>query len=94
MFKNLLIASVLIGSFGVSSVFAKTITVDVNGLVCEFCASTIEKVFKKKDEVESIKVDLESKIVTIDFKENQNLSNEIIKETILNNGYNVEKINR
>jgi copper chaperone CopZ len=93
MFKKFIIASVLAFSFETIA-NAKIVTVDVNGLVCEFCASTIEKTFKKKDEVESIKVDLDTKKVTINFKENQNLSDEGIKEIIRGNGYNVEKINR
>jgi copper chaperone CopZ len=73
---------------------AKVVTVDVTGLVCEFCASTIEKAFNKKDEVKTVKVDLETKIVTIDFKENQDITDKMIKNIIINNGYNVERINR
>lgn len=73
---------------------AKEVIIDVNGLVCEFCAYTIEKNFNKKDEVKSVKVDLESKKVKIDFKNNKNLTNEEISSIIQNNGYNVIKINR
>ena len=76
------------------SLQAKEINVDVNGLVCEFCAFTIEKNFNKKDEVESVKVDLDSKKVKINFKDGQNLTNQEIKDIITNNGYNVIKINR
>lgn len=93
MFKKFITTFIFVLFFsGIAN--AKIITVDVNGLVCEFCASTIEKTFKKKNEVESIKVDLDTKKVTINFKENQSLSDEEIKEIILNNGYNVDKINR
>ena len=74
--------------------YAKSIIVDVNGLVCEFCAVTIEKSFKKKQEVQAVKVDLESKKVTIDLKDNQQLSDSDVKHIIVNNGYNVTKIAR
>lgn len=93
MFKKLITTFIFVLFFS-EIVNAKTVTVDVNGLVCEFCASTIEKNFQKNDRVESVEVDLETKKVTIDFKENQNLSDEEIEKIILNNGYNVEKVNR
>lgn len=86
--------------FLVSFLFAKpasaeVIVVDVNGLVCEFCAVTIEKNFKKKPQiVQSVKVDLESKKVTIALQEGKKLSDQEVKEIIVNNGYNVMQINR
>lgn len=94
MFKKLVTIFSIIFFFNISTLNAKTIDIDVNGLVCEFCAFTIEKTFKKKDEIKEIKVDLEAKKVFLTFKKGQDLSNKIIKETIVNNGYNVVKINR
>lgn len=73
---------------------AKDIIVDVNGLVCEFCAVTIEKSFNKKPQVKEVQVDLDSKKVTIILKEGQELSDVVVKDVIVNNGYNVEKISR
>lgn len=73
---------------------ASQIDVDVNGLVCEFCAVTIEKNFNKRPEVKEVRVDLEAKKVFIDLKTNQAITDELITEIILNNGYNVVKINR
>ena len=78
-----------------SSANAAIVTVDVNGLVCEFCAVTIEKNFNKKsDIVKSVKVDLTNKKVTLVFKEGKDISDVEITETIVNNGYNVVKITR
>ena len=94
MFKKFITVFSLILLINISSVFAKEINVDVNGLVCEFCAVTIEKNFKKKDEVKEVKVDLDQKKVFLTFKDDKDLSDEIIKDTIVNNGYNVVKINR
>jgi len=94
MFKKLIIIFSLIFLINISSAFAKEINVDVNGLVCEFCAATIEKNFNKKDEIKEVKVDLDQKKVFLTFKEGKDLSDKIIKDTIVNNGYNVVKINR
>ena len=72
---------------------AGTVNVDVEGLVCDFCAQGIEKVFSRKDEISAVKVDLSSKVVTINFKDNQTLSDEIITELITDNGFTVVAIN-
>ena len=49
----------------------------VNGLVCDFCARSIEKIFSKQKSVAGIKVNLENMLITINFKENQNLEETI-----------------
>ena len=94
MFRKFITIFLFIFLINISSVFAKKINVDVNGLVCEFCAVTIEKNFEKKDELKEVKVDLDQGKVFLTFKDGKNLSDEIIKSTIINNGYNVVKINR
>ncbi len=75
--------------------FAKEVVVaDVNGLVCDFCVQSIQKIFGKKPEVSKIDVNLDTKKITIELKDGQNLSDNTIKEDITNAGYNVVKISR
>lgn len=89
------IAILVVGFFVSNAAYATTVVVDVNGLVCEFCAVTIEKNFiKKKDSVEAVKVDLDSKKVTISLQEGKDISDDEVRETIVNNGYNVVAITR
>jgi mercuric ion binding protein len=76
------------------AVFAKDITVKVNGMVCSMCAQGIQKKFSKIPEVQTIKVDLDSKVVSIVTKENQDLEDSKIKEIITEAGYNVATIER
>lgn len=73
---------------------ASNALISVNGLVCDFCARALEKTFSKKDEVTDINVNLESKIVTVNFEDGQNLSDETLTELITDAGYNVEAIER
>jgi|DEB0MinimDraft_6_1074348.scaffolds.fasta_scaffold147069_1 copper chaperone CopZ len=94
MFKKFITVFLFIFLINISSVFAKEINVDVSGLVCEFCAVTIEKNFKEKDEIEEVNVDLDQKKVFLTFKDGKDLSDEEIDDIIKNNGYNVVKINR
>lgn len=69
-----------------------TVYADVNGLVCDFCARALEKVFGKKEAVDNIKVDLDTKVITIHFNEGQSLDEETITKLITDSGYNVQAI--
>jgi len=83
---------ILAGLLG--SAFAETIKTTVNGMVCAFCATGIEKTFRKQPEVSTIKVDLPKKLVTITTKPGKTLSDSKIKEVITYSGYTMGKIVR
>lgn len=68
------------------------VLVKVNGLVCDFCARALEKIFGKQEEVKDIDVNLDEKIITIDFVDGKSLDDEIIAKLIIDSGYNVESI--
>ena len=77
-----------------ASAFAETITTTVNGMVCAFCATGIEKTFRRQPEVATVKVDLPSKAVTITTKPGKTLSDSKIKEIVTYSGYTMGKIVR
>lgn len=66
--------------------------VTVNGLVCDFCARALEKVFRKQEPVSDIKVDLDSKIITINLKKGQMMDDKTITDLVIDSGYNVKDI--
>ena len=68
--------------------------VSVNGLVCDFCTRSIDKMFEKKEAVSSISVDLENMLITIFLKDNQKLNDETIIEIIKDSGYDVTEVKR
>ena len=68
--------------------------ISVNGLVCDFCARSIEKLFSKKESVETIDVDLEKMLITIYLKNGKNLNNATIIKIVNDSGYDVTEINR
>ena len=68
--------------------------VSVNGLVCDFCARALEKVFGKEEAVKAIDVNLDTKIITVNFNQGQTLSDEKLTQLITDAGYNVEGIHR
>ena len=71
MQKYLLTIIVIFGL--TAAVSADTIKATVNGMVCGFCATGIEKTFKAQPEVKTVDVDLENKLVTIQTKQGQTL---------------------
>ena len=68
--------------------------ISVNGLVCDFCARSIEKLFRKKELVKSINVDLENMLITIYLKKGKNINNTTVTQLIKDSGYDVTEINR
>ena len=71
-----------------------SVNVDVNGMVCDFCARALEKVFSKKQEVAAIDVDLENGKISINFNDGANLEDSTIQKLVTNSGYDVVQINR
>lgn len=90
MHKLVLVAFVLASP----TVFAKDISVKVSGMVCSMCAQGIQKKFSKLPEVKEIKVDLDSKVVSIVTKDDLDVQDAKIKELITEAGYNVASIER
>jgi len=60
--------------------------VNVNGMVCDFCARGIEKTFLRDPYVEKIDVDLARGKVTIAYLNRDAIDFKKIKEQILSNG--------
>ena len=70
------------------------ININVNGMVCDFCAQSIEKVFMKRNEVKGINVNLEDQKVVIYLQEKTDIKDNTIFSILEDAGYTVESINR
>ena len=70
------------------------ININVNGMVCDFCAQSIEKVFMKRNEVKGINVNLEDQKVVIYLQEKTDIEDNTISSILEDAGYTVESINR
>ena len=88
----LLTLIILIGLSG--SALSETIKTTVKGMVCAFCATGIQKTFRKQPEVATVKVDLPKKLVTITTRPAKTLSDAKIKEVVTFSGYTMGKIVR
>ena len=73
---------------------AQEVRVDVNGLVCDFCAQSIEKIFGKREGTENISVDLGEKVISLTTHKDHAIDDATLTTLITDSGYNVEKITR
>tara|TARA_Y100000766_G_scaffold171059_1_gene146856 strand:- start:37 stop:342 length:306 start_codon:yes stop_codon:yes gene_type:complete len=70
------------------------IHVSVNGLVCDFCAQSIQKLFNKEESVEAVDINMDEGMIKIDLKGGYNMDDNLITKLITDSGYNVERIYR
>ena len=91
--RHILLTFIILSGLSVSA-GAETIRTTVNGMVCAFCATGIEKTFRKQPEVATVHVDLPKKVVTITTKPGKTLSDAKIKEVVTYSGYTMGKIIR
>lgn len=70
------------------------IEIKVNGMVCDFCAQSVWKVFEQYDPVENIDINLDAGIVTVMLKPGQTLGDNVIAEGITYAGYDLVSITK
>ena len=82
----------LVSSAGTAS--AATIEMDVNGLVCAFCAQGIEKTLRAFPATADVVVSLEKKLVAVATRDGQDIGDEELRKALTNAGYTVKAIRR
>jgi periplasmic mercuric ion binding protein len=73
---------------------ARTIEMDVNGLVCAFCAQGIEKTLKKFPATQAVFVSLEHRIVAVELKDGADIDDATLHKAIKDSGYTIVAIRR
>ena len=89
--KTLLLLA-LLGASTIAS--ARTIEMDVNGLVCAFCAQGIEKSLKAFPATEAVFVSLEDHIVAVQLKDGSDIGDAALRKAITDAGFTVVAIRR
>ena len=73
---------------------AETLTVNVKGMVCDFCARAVAKVFGKNEAVDLVHVDLDNGEIHVDLKAGQTLTDDEIETLVKKSGYAMVSVNR
>jgi len=77
-----------------ASAEAVTIEMNVNGLVCAFCAQGIEKQLRKFAATADVVVSLEHRLVAVALKDGQDIPDAELRRALTNAGYSVKSIDR
>lgn len=70
----------------------QTLKATVNGMVCAFCAQGIEKKIRALSQTQDVYVNLKQRIVAVELKAGQTLSNDTLKALVKDAGYEVTAI--
>ena len=70
------------------------VVADVLGVVCDFCAVAMNKVFGKQEEVAAVYVDLDTKALNLVFMPGATLTDEAIASLAVQAGYRIAAVHR
>ena len=70
------------------------VVVDVLGVVCDFCATAMNKIFGKRQEVAAVYVDLDKKTLSLALQAGKTLSDQDIEKLAEQAGYRIAAIRR
>jgi copper chaperone CopZ len=73
---------------------AATIEMEVNGLVCAFCAQGIEKKLRAFPATADVVVSLEERLVAVSTRDGQDIPDEELRHALTDAGYTVKEIRR
>ena len=91
--KKLVLTTMVFSALFSNMAFAtQTIKANVNGMVCAFCAQGIEKKMRALSQTQDVYVNLKQRVVAVELKDGQKLSNEQVKTIIKDAGYDVTSI--
>ena len=70
------------------------IVADVLGVVCDFCAMAMNKIFGKREEVAAIYVDLDTKALSLVLTPGASMSDQTIADLAVQAGYRIAEVRR
>ena len=77
-----------------SAVSQTMVTAKVNGMVCDFCARAVTKVFGKEDTVENVHVDLDKGEIHVTLKSGADMSDAEVEKLVKKSGYDLVSVGR
>ncbi len=72
----------------------RLVEVKILGMVCDFCATALNKIFTRRDEVSAAYVDLDTKLLSVVLKPDEDLDDAIIERLVEQAGYKTASITR
>lgn len=76
----------------ITALLVAIITAKVDGMVCAFCVQGIVYTFEQNENVDKVKVNLDTQEVTITTKDGKTLSEAEVRKTITEAGFNTVSV--
>jgi copper chaperone CopZ len=92
MIRNTLLILALMLAAGTAG--ATTLRIEVNGLVCAFCAQGIDKELRAQPATADVLVSLEHRLVAVALKPGQDIPDATLKRALTDAGYTVVGVKR
>jgi mercuric ion binding protein len=73
---------------------AGTIEMTVHGMVCGFCTAGVEKALRKNPAIQDVVISLEHRLVAVATKPGADISDDVLRKTLKDSGYDVKAITR
>ena len=70
------------------------VVAEVLGVVCDFCAVAMNKIFGRQEEVAAVYVDLDTKVLNLVFKPGASLDDDAIAALAVQAGYRIAAVHR
>lgn len=86
--------ALLLSLLVVSAAHARSVEMEVNGLVCAFCAQGIQKAIRKIPATQDVFVNLEHRVVAVELKEGQDIADADLRAAVTDAGYTTVRIDR
>ncbi|MGH8516707.1 MAG: heavy-metal-associated domain-containing protein [Panacagrimonas sp.] len=77
-----------------SAAHARSVEMEVNGLVCAFCAQGIQKAIRKFPATQDVFVNLDHRVVAIQLKDGQDIPDGDLRAAVTDAGYSTVRIER
>ena len=92
MKRTLIALTLSVAGAAASAADVNTLKLQVNGMVCAFCAQGIEKRLQAMPETGEIYINLAQKVVAVQPKAGQQMNADKVKAEVTEAGYDVVKI--
>jgi copper chaperone CopZ len=70
------------------------VEMEVNGLVCAFCAQGIQKAIRQLSAAQDVFVNLEHRIVAVQLRDGQDIPDDTLRAAVTDAGYSTVRIER
>ena len=70
------------------------VVAEVNGMVCDFCATAMTRTFERRDEVSAVHVDLDAKTLQLVIRDGHAMDDAVVADLVTRSGYEPVAIRR